>query len=630
MLKELLGKLRSARGNLEGIIKKENLSFYHVFVFLTSRRGRRFILRMLNLGIDFILLKLFGIKTRKNKEYENWRKRNTPSIQQLEEFKSQAAQFNYKPLISIVVPVYNPPIEYLKATIESVKKQVYSNWELCLSDDNSPNKEVRSIIQDYAKNDPRIKYVFRAVNGHISENSNSALSICTGEFIAFLDHDDCLTEEALFENVQLLNEDNRIDLIYSDEDKFDETGRYFDARFKPDWCPDSFLSQNYICHFVVARHSLVKQAGGFRKGFEGSQDYDFLLRITELTPRIRHIAKILYHWRSHSESVAQNKFSKPYAFTAGLHALQESIERRGRPGTVSMIGNLSGLYSVRYDIKVCKKVSVLIPSRNKAELCSVLLDSLFQITNYPDFEVVLIDNNSDAADFKALITKWLQAEPARFRYLRDEDEFNFSRLINNGARFATGEFLLLLNNDMKVIDADWMHAMVEQAQFSTTGAVGAKLIFANERIQHAGMIVGQKNELSRHPFVGYDKDYPGDFSAVITINNYSSVTGACLMVQKSAFEQVGGMDENLPEDFNDLDLCLKLLELGRRNIYLPHVVLFHYESMSRSHPKKSKKSHTVYKNSYAIMAKRWKKYMEHDSCCSTHLHYEGNAFTIID
>ena len=254
MLKELLGKLRSARGNLEGIIKKENLSFYHVFVFLTSRRGRRFILRMLNLGIDFILLKLFGIKTRKNKEYENWRKRNTPSIQQLEEFKSQAAQFNYKPLISIVVPVYNPPIEYLKATIESVKKQVYSNWELCLSDDNSPNKEVRSIIQDYAKNDPRIKYVFRAVNGHISENSNSALSICTGEFIAFLDHDDCLTEEALFENVQLLNEDNRIDLIYSDEDKFDETGRYFDARFKPDWCPDSFLSQNYICHFVVARH----------------------------------------------------------------------------------------------------------------------------------------------------------------------------------------------------------------------------------------------------------------------------------------------------------------------------------------------------------------------------------------
>ena len=304
------------------------------------------------------------------------------------------------------------------------------------------------------------------------------------------------------------------------------------------------------------------------------------------------------------------------------------MARRGRPGTVTMIGHLKGLYAVRYAIRTFDKVSIVIPTKNKANMCDELLASIFEVTCYPNFEVIMVDNGSSEPSFFAMKEKWQKLEPVRFKCIADEGDFNFSRLVNNGVKASSGNYVLLLNNDMKVIDSDWLNALVEQVQFESTGVVGAKLIYKNERIQHAGMVLGMKDEISRHPSARLDRDFPGNDAVVITINNYSSITGACLMVSKKVFNTVGGFDEAIPVDYNDLDFCLKVKELGLNNIYLPHVTLFHYESVSRSHPKKSRKSHLIFEQSAAIIRKKWAKYIAHDPCISPHLIYEGSAFHI--
>ena len=628
MISEVKRKAKSFFRSFDAISKKENLSLYHIFVFATSKRGRRYIIRMFSTISNFALQRFFGIPPKFEKDYQKWMKLNFPTPTVLEQFKKEAAGFSYQPVFSVVLPIYNTPMHYLKDAIDSVIAQTYPHWELCISDDCSPNGAIRDYVETLAAKDKRIKFVWRDTNGHISENTNSAIALASGDFIAFMDHDDYLRADALFQNAKVLNENKQVELLYSDEDKVNDAGAHFKPRFKPDWCPDGFLSQNYLCHFVVVKRDIVNEIGGLRKGFEGSQDYDFLLRATEKTSHIYHIPMILYHWRSHEGSVAQNNYSKPYAFEAGKKAIEEALVRRGRPGTVTMIGHLKGLYSVRYKIKEYKKVSIVIPTKNKADLCEDLLSSIFELTVYPDFEVILVDNNSDEDSFFELIKKWEVLQPKRFKCIKDVGDFNFSRLINNGVKATSGAYLLLLNNDMKIIDKDWMNALVEQVQFETTGIVGAKLIYKNERIQHAGMVLGMKDEISRHPSARLDRDFPGNDAVIITINNYSSITGACMMVRAEIFKQVGGFDEAIPVDYNDLDFCLKVRELGLNNIYLPHVTLFHYESVSRSHPKKSRKSHLVFEQSAAIIRKKWAKYIEHDPCISPHLIYEGNEFNI--
>ena len=627
-MKEIKRNAKSFFRAFDAIAKKENLSLYHIFVFATSKRGRRYILRMFSTIYNFAMQRFFGIPSKFEKDYQKWMKIHFPTQSALNEFKKEAENFTFQPVFSVVLPVYNTPIEYLKTAIDSVINQTYPHWELCISDDCSPDQALRDFIVEMSHTDKRIKYAFRESNGHISENTNTAIGLATGDYIAFMDHDDRLRPDALFQNAKVLNANRHVELLYSDEDKFNDEGIHFRPRFKPDWCPDGFLSQNYLCHFIVVKRSIVTEIGGLRKGFEGSQDYDFLLRATEKTNHIYHIPMMIYHWRSHQGSVAQNNYSKPYAYEAAQRALQEALERRGKEGTVHMVGYMLGLYSIRYAIKDIQKVSIIIPSKNKAELCEDLLTSIFNLTIYPDYEVIIVDNNSDEQSFFDFISKWEQLEPRRFKCIKDNGDFNFSRLINNGVKASSGTYLLMLNNDMKVIDKDWLHALVEQAQFETTGVVGAKLIYKNERIQHAGMVLGMKDDISRHTSARLDKDYPGYDSIIITINNYSSITGACLMVRKAIFNQVGGFDESIPIDFNDLDFCLKVKELGLNNIYLPHVTLFHYESVSRSHPKKSRKSHLIYDQSAAIIRKRWAKYIEHDPCISPYLIYEGNEFNI--
>lgn len=618
MFQEVKDKYHYFKQSAERVFGNEGYSFHRFMVFVTSKKGQRRILNFTGRSFRYVFRKMFGIKPDRTPDYNLWMKEYFPDSDKLNEYRKESQQFTYKPRISVILPVYNPPVAYLKKAIDSVIAQVYENWELCIADDCSTDPEVRPLLESYQKNDERIKVVFRSENGHISATSNSALEIATGEYVALLDHDDELSADALFQNVKLLNGDRDADLIYSDEDKIIEDSKHTDPHFKPDWCPDNFLSRNYIGHLVVIRKSLVDRVNGFRVGFEGSQDYDLLLRITELTDRIRHIPLVLYHWRMHEASTAVNESAKPYAFDAGIKALEEALERRKIKGKVSLIENLPGFYSIRYAIVHPGKVSVIIPTKNKPGLCEVVLQSIFDKTDYSDYEVILIDNNSDQQEFFDFVKRWEQKEPNRFRCIRDTGSFNFSRLMNLGVSKANGDYLLLLNNDTEVIHNDWMTAMVEQCQFETTGAVGVRLVFQNDTIQHAGVIIGLGG-IAGHTFVGFDKDAPGYFYFLKSISNYSAVTAACVMVKKKHYLEVGQFDEELAVEFNDVDFCLKLVEKGYRNIYLPHVMLYHYESISRGHPHKTKKSYQQHLHDVNYFKTKWQKYIDHDPCYSPHL-----------
>lgn len=606
-------KLSRIKKTLKLILSKQNLSLFRIYTVISSKRGRKKIYSFVLKGVKLIL----GIKSKENIAYEIWLKKNYPTSNQLEQFKKEIDSLNFKPTISIILPVYNPPIDFLRKAIDSVINQVYSNWELCISDDYSPFDETRELIKEFAKKDSRIKFVFRSSNGHISENSNSAITLATGEYLAFLDQDDELSPDALFQNIKVLNDDSTIDLIYSDEDKIDARGNHLDPHFKPEWCPDSFLSRNYICHLVVVKALLIKEINGFRIGFEGSQDYDLLLRVTEKTKNIHHIAKVLYHWRLHFSSTSLNSDAKPYAFNNGIKAIEDALLRRRLKGKVSLIDNTPGFYKIRYEILNKEKVTIIIPTKDKADLCEVIIDSIFKLTDYPNYEVILINNNSTEPSFFNMVKKWESLEPNRFSCMSDNNSFNFSHLMNLGAKNAKGKYLLLLNNDTKIIHSDWMTAMVEQAQFKNTGAVGARLLYPNDTIQHAGVIIGLGG-IAGHHHVRFDKDASGYYFYLIATTNFSAVTAACLMVRKDLFDEVDGFDEKLAVEFNDVDFCLKLKDKGYNNIYLPHVTLYHFESISRGHPQKNKKSYQQHLIDLSIFKNKWQKYIDYDPCYNQH------------
>jgi len=484
----------------------------------------------------------------------------------------------YQPLISIIVPVYNPPEDFLRAAIESVLAQVYPHWELCLADDCSTEPYVKSVLEEYADLDSRIKVTFRSSNGHICHTSNSALELATGEYIALLDHDDLLAPHAFAKVVELLNEHPEADFIYSDEDKVDEHNVHLHPFFKPDWCPDSFLARMYTCHLGVYRRSLITKIGNFRPGFEGSQDYDLVLRVTEQTEHIFHIPTILYHWRIHLESAAGNTDAKPYAYDAAQRAITEAINRRGEPGKVTT--HLPGVYQIRYQIKEQKLVSIIIPTKDLADLLDVCLKSIFAKTSYRNYEVIVIDNGSKEAKTAKCFSYWQKKEPKRFKCISYDVPFNYSQINNYAAQQAQGDYLLFLNNDTKIISKHWLKAMVEQAQRPSIGAVGSLLLYPDDTIQHAGVVLGIGG-VANHSHRHFPAKHGGYFAQIASINNYSAVTAACLMCRREVFEEVGGFEAKLAIAFNDVDFCLKIVSRGYRNIYLPHVVLYHYESKSR-------------------------------------------------
>ena len=573
------------------VILKAHYQGKGVFHFFFSSTGKKLVKKFFK-KIFTIVINNDKEEKKKLEAYADWKKKNTPTEAAYNQYKIDAENFSYKPKISILVPVYNTPSHFLEATIGSVLDQVYTNWELCLADDNSPSKETKEVLMKYEALDARIKVVYRKENGHISACTNSAIEISTGEFCILFDHDDLLAKEALFEIVNFLTTKPEADFIYSDEDKTDGEGLFMEPHFKPGWSPDNLLSRNYPGHLTTMRSSILKEIGGFTIGLEGSQDYDIYLRFTEKTKNIYHLPKVLYHWRMHENSVALNTHSKPYAYIAGQKAIAAAIERRGEPGEVIMhTEEMLGFYTIRYKIKEYKKVSIIIPAKNKHELLQQCVDSIFSKSTYPDFEVIVVDNGSTEKEFLELVSHYESKYKGKFFSYVENIPFNFSKLINSGARKATGDYLLLLNNDTEVITPDWIEAMLEQAQRDSIAVVGAKLLFPDETVQHAG-IVFDENNLPFHIFAGDDKHlYNLQLNA---INNYPALTGACIMIKRKVFEALNGFDENFAVEFNDIDFCLRALEKGLFNVYLPHVELYHYESVSRGKSHDSKKGFETY------------------------------------
>lgn len=548
-----------------------------------------------------------------------------PDENELFRQKKEIDQWETRPTLSVLMPVYNPPIEFFKRALDTILQQSYEYWELCLADDCSTDPAVKKVIEEYRKRDGRIKVVYRETNGHISAASNSAMEIAIGDFFVLMDQDDEIALDAFYWCVKTINEGHQVDMVYTDEDKIDEFGNHSEPHFKPDWSPDNLLSRNYLGHLTVFNADIFKEIGGWREGFEGSQDYDLVLRFSEKCRQIAHIPRVLYHWRIHSESAAGGEDAKPYAYTAAQKALTEALQRRGYEPNIGFLDGFRG-YSIRLALKnQDAKVSIIIPTKDKADILSVCIDSIFEKSTWQNFEVIVIDNNSSEKETFDLLDKWKAAEPDRFMSVRTEEPFNFSFLMNLGNKNASGEFLVLLNNDTEVISPDWMEAMMEHAQRPEVGVVGVKLLYPNDTIQHAGVIIGLGGAAG-HVFVGDNRNGPGYFNYVNLLNNYCAVTAACVMIRTELFNEVEGFNENFAVEYNDVDFCLKVWDKGYRNLYVPHCELYHHESISRGHPHMTKESFERHKAEIQKLKNRWGNYIDYDPCYNPNLSLGAHDF----
>jgi len=487
-----------------------------------------------------------------------------------------------KPLISVLVPVHNPRIEWLRECLDSVLAQIYPHWELCIADDASTDPEVAAVLAAYADQDQRVRVLYRPRNGHICAASNSALTLVRGEYVALLDHDDCLSPYALFRVAEALHRHPDAGLLYSDEDKLNEQGERFDPHFKPQWNPDLLLAQNYISHLGVYRADLVREVGGFREGFEGSQDHDLVLRVTaRLAPeQIVHIPYVLYHWRAGEGSTALGSSEKEYTSEAGLAAVRDHLAAVAPAAGVSL-GHFPNTYRVRWPVpEPAPLVTLLVPTRDRVEILRPCVDAILERTDYPNIELLILDNQSRCPETLAYMAEVEQRDP-RVRVLHWPQPFNYSAINNFGARQARGQLLGLVNNDIEPINPDWLSEMVSHACRPEIGCVGAKLYYPNDTLQHAGVILGIGG-VAGHAHKYFSRNAPGYFTRLHLTHNLSAVTGACLLVRKAVFEEVGGLDEtHLKVAFNDVDLCLKVREAGYRNLWTPYAELYHHESVSR-------------------------------------------------
>lgn len=575
-------------------------------LWIKAKKGFKY---MAKNGISHTIQRAKIEKLRNQASYPNWLARN--EVLDIEAMTQEIATFHYQPKISIAMPVYNVEEKWLRLCIDSILNQVYTNWELCMADDASTDPNVKKILTEYQQLDERIRVVFREQNGHISEATNSALAIATGEFVALLDNDDELAINAFYEVVKVLNENPELDLIYSDEDKIDMDGNRSDPAFKPDWSPDLLLGTNYISHLGVYRRSILEEIGGFLKGYEGSQDYDLVLRFTEKTTkeRIKHIPKVLYYWRMLPTSTAVDQGSKGYAFEAGLRAVQDALVRRGINGHATH-GAANGLYDVYYDIESEKLVSIIIPTKNGYKDVQRCVSSIIEKTTYQNYEIIMADNGSTDPKMHELYAEFEQQLPGRFFVESIDIPFNFSTINNRAAKKAHGEYLLFLNNDTEVITENWLTLMVSFAQQERIGCVGAKLLYPNNTVQHAGVILGLGG-VAGHGHYGYPHGDLGYFGRLAINVNYSAVTAACLLMKKADFDAVGGFEEAFTVAFNDVDLCLKVQALGRDNVWLHEAELYHFESQTRGYDDKGKKKKR-FEQEKVIMEEKWGPLIEND------------------
>ncbi|MEA2048174.1 MAG: glycosyltransferase family 2 protein [Campylobacterota bacterium] len=543
--------------------------------------------------------------------YKKWIKKNEQN-----KFKVKVLSFN--PLISIITPTYNTDKMYLTQMIESVLAQKYANWELCIADDASTSLETLAVLKKYELYDSRIKIIYREKNGHISEASNSAMSLAIGEYVVFLGHDDLLSKNALYSMVKRLNKKPYLKLIYSDEDKIDKDNNRYDPHFKSGWNPDMFFSQNYIAHLTLIKKYIVDQVGGFRVGYEGSQDYDLFLRCYQIIDdsEIGHIEQILYHWRAIQGSTALSANEKRYTTSAGVRALQDYFKHMNKKVTVGR-GKLENTYKVKYHLeKEPPLVSIIIPTRDRYQLLSKCIDSIFEKTTYKNYEILILDNESSDVDILEYFEVLKQYK--NIRIISYPYPFNFSAINNFGVSLAKGEVVTLLNNDIEVISRHWLTEMVQHALRLEIGAVGAMLYYRDNTIQHGGVVIGLGG-VAGHSHKYFPKNASGYFSRLKVIQNYAAVTGACLVVRKSLYEEVGGLNEkNLTIAFNDVDFCLKLQEKGYRNLWTPYAELYHHESKSRGE-EDTKEKQKRFGDEIKYMKNHWKTDSRQDKYYNRHL-----------
>ena len=546
-----------------------------------------------------IIRTLKGEKDLQYGDYGGWIKYNEPKDADLK--KQIDVKFKIAPKISVIVPMYNTKEKFFKDLVNCMINQTYSNWELCLADGSPKQNEA---LKKYIDKDERIKYKFLGENKGIAGNTNAAIEMATGEYIALLDHDDVLADYALYEVVYSLNKFPNSEFLYSDEDKIDENDNRYDAYFKPDFAPDTLRCQNYICHFSIFTKELMDKLEGFRADYDGAQDYDIFLRMSEIAKpeNITHIPKILYHWRVHSESTAKlNSNAKNYAFEAGKKAIEDHLKRVGLEGTVSE-GCIEGIYRVDYKVKGNPKVSIVIPNKDGKDILKVCIESVLEKTTYSNYEIVVVENNSDTEEiyeyYKEIIKldkvrvvnyntgkEILSSEECSLEFTNSNRRevkpgFNYSAIINFGVRMSDGEYAIQLNNDTELMTPNWLEIMLGFCQREDVGAVGVKLYFPDETIQHAGIIVGIGG-IAGNRFKSIPKSGHGYFAKESMIENLSAVTGACLMAPKKVYEEVDWMNENLAVAFNDVDFCLKIREKGYLIVYNPFVEFWHYESKTR-------------------------------------------------
>lgn len=507
-------------------------------------------------------------------------------------------QLQYRPRFSLVVPTYNTPRQILVQFLDSVMAQTYPDWELCVADDASSLPHVRTVLDEYASRDDRIRVAYRSQNGHISEATNTALELVVGDYVCLMDHDDTIAPNALYEFALKLNESPGLDMIYSDEDKvsYDGTSR-FEPFFKPEWSPEYLDCCMYTAHFACYKAELVRKVGGFRSAFNGAQDYDFMLRLSEQCEKIAHVPKILYHWRSMPGSTAASMDNKEYVVTAAVRALEEHAARTGQL-EFAKLSFYKGCFHLRYRVQGAPKVSIVIPSAGRnsvirgkdTDLLANCVSSIMEKSTYKNIELVVVDNNDLRVETISSLSRW----PVKFvHYL--QPEFNVAAKMNIGAKAATGDYVLFLNDDVEVISEDWLEAMLSVAQRPGVGVVGAKLFFEDGTLQHVGVTFC--NGLPDHIRRGYPGDDPGYFFSSEGQRNYLAVTGACLLLKKALFDDVGGFDEALAINYNDIDLCLKVWRKGLRNVYTGQAKLYHFESRNRER--------TVAKHEQDLFANRW-------------------------
>ena len=585
-------------------------------------------------GLRSFLHRLTHVPRGEKIAYKDWFPAHCISEEDLKKQREQT--FALRPKLSIVIPLYNTHIPYLRALMETIQGQSYENWELCLAD-GSTNGEAEACLRAEYLQDERIRYRRLEENGGIADNTNAAMAMAEGDYILFCDHDDLLEKDALYEIVRRINERPDTDILYTDEDLTDKTGQAFRMpRFKPDYNPDLLCSINYICHIFVVRRSLADRVGGFRREYDGAQDWDFILRCCEQTKRIEHIPRILYHWRAHEESTAGNPESKRYAVEAGKRAVLDHFRRAGLEAEIEETG-IFILFRPLLQVKKREKVSIIICNKDEVPTLKKCVESILEKSSYNNYEIIIVENNSTDPKTFAYYEQ-LEQRSDRIRVVRYEGAFNYSAVNNFGVRHAAGTYLLLLNNDTEVITPDWIERMLGYCQCSDVGAVGAKLYYPNRLVQHCGVVVGVGG-FAGHILTSTNPGDPGYMGRLQAVADISAVTAACMMIRRSVYEEVGGLDEDFRVALNDIDLCMKVREKGYLIVMHPGVELYHYESKSRGLEQTLEKQQR-FKTEIRRFRAKWRQILEDgDPYYSPHLtlmygdcriRLENEHFTVID